>query len=131
MEPEYLFVYGTLLKDSNHEMAKFLEAHSECVGNGYFYGKLYRVSWYPGAVLSDDPSQKVFGKVFKIKDADSVFKVLDDYEGVGESQPKPNLYKKELVTAFLEEGTTIKTWVYLYNLSNSGLVQITSGKFLG
>lgn len=131
MKSEYLFVYGTLLKDSSHEMAKFLEVHSECVGSGYFYGKLYRISWYPGAVLSEDSSQKVFGEVFQIKDADTVFKVLDEYEGVGENQPKPNLYKKELVTAFLDDGSTIKTWVYLYNLSTSGLVQITSGKFLG
>ena len=129
MELDCLFVYGTLLKDSNHEMARFLEAHSECLGDGYFCGKLYMVSWYPGAVLSKNTSEKVHGKIFKLHDANAVFEVLDNYEGAGDNQPKPNLYKKALVTSYLEGGIAMKTWIYLYNLSTSNLEQITSGKF--
>ncbi|XCF04939.1 gamma-glutamylcyclotransferase family protein [Tamlana crocina] len=129
MTSTYLFVYGTLLKDTGNDMASFLHAHSECLGNGYFHGKLYRISWYPGAVLSENTSENVHGKIFKIHDA-AVFKVLDDYEGTGINYPEPHLFKKEQVTAFLEDGATIETVVYLYNLPLDGLQQIKSGDFL-
>lgn len=110
-------------------MASFLQAHSECLGNGYFHGKLYRVSWYPGAVLSEDASEKVHGKIFKIQDSDTVFKVLDDYEGTGPNYLEPHLFKKEQVTVFLEDGTVIEAIVYLYNLDTGELKRIPSGRF--
>ncbi len=129
MSSTYLFVYGTLLKDTGNDMAHFLHAHSQCLGDGYFHGKLYKVSWYPGAVLSENTSEKVHGKIFKIQDVDTVFKVLDDYEGTGTNYPEPHLFKKEEVTAYLEDGTAIATIVYLYNLEVNGLERIASGKF--
>ncbi|UKM64390.1 gamma-glutamylcyclotransferase [Flavobacteriaceae bacterium GSB9] len=129
MAIDYLFVYGTLLKDSKHDMAQFLEAHSECLGDAYFNGKLYMVSWFPGAVLSDNPSEKVYGRVFKLNKDPSIFEALNDYEGVGEHYPEPNLYRKERVTAYLSDGSELAAWVYIYNLSVSNLKQIASGKF--
>lgn len=126
----YLFVYGTLLKDIDNEMSNFLASHSVLMGKGYFYGKLYQVSWYPGAVLSNNASEKVFGMLFKIKNTRTVFKVLDDYEGIGDQYQEPHLYEKKLITAFFEDGTPIETWVYLYNQPIAGLKQIASGDYL-
>jgi gamma-glutamylcyclotransferase (GGCT)/AIG2-like uncharacterized protein YtfP len=126
----YLFVYGTLLKDVDNEMSSFLHSHAVLKGKGYFYGKLYRVSWYPGAVISDNTSEKVFGMVYKIENPKYVFRVLDDYEGIGALYPKPHLYKRKLIDTFLNNGTKIKTWVYLYNQSITDLHQIVSGDFL-
>ncbi|SFZ94388.1 Uncharacterized conserved protein YtfP, gamma-glutamylcyclotransferase (GGCT)/AIG2-like family [Flaviramulus basaltis] len=127
---EYLFVYGTLLKDLENEMSKFLASHSKFISKGYFYGKLYKVTWFPGAILSTNTLDKVYGMVFKIENPEAVFNVLDDYEGIGEKYPEPQLFKKLVTTAFLEDGSTLKTWVYLYNLPVKGLKQITSGNYL-
>lgn len=130
MNSTYLFVYGTLLKDSNHVMSKFLVSHSVFVSKGYFNGKLYLIDWFPGAILSDDKSNRVFGSVFKIINSTMVFNVLDDYEGRGENDPKPHLFIREVITIFLENNTKIKAWVYLYNHSMVNLKRIISGNFI-
>jgi len=130
MNSTYLFVYGTLLKDSNHEMSKFLASHSVFVSKGYFNGKLFLVEWFPGAILSDHNLDRVYGSVFKINNPTEVFNVLDDYEGLGESNSKPHLFKRETITIFLENHTKIKAWVYLYNHSIGKLKRIISGNFI-
>ncbi len=138
MRPSYLFVYGTLLNENDNAMSKFLAAHSVFVSKGYFYGKLYLVDWFPGAILSDNTEtssaqvseERVFGSVFKISDPALVFKVLDDYEGLGEHDPKPHLFKRETITVFLENNTKIKAWVYVYNHSTANLKRIISGNFI-
>jgi len=127
---EYLFVYGTLLKDFDGYMSKFLKRNSEFVRTGYFNGRLYQISWYPGAVLSDLPSEKVFGHLFKIHNEQKTFQILDNYEGIGESAEHPNEYKRELIQAYLGSKVTINTWVYVYNLPTTHLKLITSGNYL-
>lgn len=130
MASDYLFVYGTLLKDFDSYMAKFLDRNSEFVGKGHFHGRLYEVSWYPGAVLSNNPSEKVFGHVFKILNSEKTFKILDDYEGIGETSTYPNEYKRELITTYLDGGNTLRAWVYVYNHLTEHLKHIISGDYL-
>lgn len=130
MDSEYLLVYGTLLKGFNSDMAHFLAKHSEFVGTGHFYGRLYEVDWYPGAIRSMDPSEKVYGHIFKIFDTDMTFEVLDAYEGIGETLEHPNEYTRTLIKACLETGECLKTWVYLYNQPFEHLTRIHSGDFL-
>lgn len=127
---EYLFVYGTLLKDFDSYMSKFLNRNSEFIGTGYFNGRLYQISWYPGAVLSDLPSEKVLGHLFKIYKKEKTFQILDDYEGIGESAEHPNEYKRVLIDAYLDSNVIINTWVYVYNLPTTHLKLITSGNYL-
>ncbi|MFG6687346.1 gamma-glutamylcyclotransferase [Mariniflexile sp. HNIBRBA6329] len=129
MEPEYLFVYGTLLKDFESDMSKFLERNSEFVGAGYFIGKLFEISWYPGAVLSNDPDDKVYGHIFKIQNPQKTFQVLDDYEGIGDTGEYANEYTRTLIDAYSNENKSIKIWVYIYNNSTENLKQITSGNY--
>ncbi|WP_445736754.1 gamma-glutamylcyclotransferase family protein [Mariniflexile sp.] len=126
----YLFVYGTLLKDFDSYMAKFLETKSEFIGTGYFNGKLYEILWYPGAVLSDNPNDKVFGHIFKILDTEKTFKALDDYEGIGDTGEHANEYKRVLIDAYISENELVKTWVYIYNLPTEQLKLIPSGKYV-
>jgi gamma-glutamylcyclotransferase (GGCT)/AIG2-like uncharacterized protein YtfP len=94
MNSDYLFVYGTLLKDFDSHMSKFLERNSDFIGAGYFYGKLFEVSWYPAAILSNISSEKVFGHIFKIHENEKIFKILDDYEGIGDTSECPNEYRR-------------------------------------
>jgi gamma-glutamylcyclotransferase (GGCT)/AIG2-like uncharacterized protein YtfP len=111
-------------------MSKFLEKNAEFIGEGYFYGKLYKISWYPGAILSQDANNKVYGHIYKVKDEEKTFKILDDYEGITETAEFPNEYKRVLTDAFFKTDEILKTWVYIYNLETTGLTQITSGNFL-
>lgn len=126
----YLFVYGTLLEDSKNEMSEFLSKHSEFVGRGFFCGKLYDVEEFPGAVLSDTLQDKVYGKIYEISEAEKVFSILDDYEGIESLETEKGLFKRVVVEAFLEAGHTVKTWVYLYNKSVLNLRLISSGNYL-
>jgi gamma-glutamylcyclotransferase (GGCT)/AIG2-like uncharacterized protein YtfP len=130
MQSEYLFVYGTLLKDFDSYMSKFLDRNSEFIGRGYFNGKLFEISWYPGAVLSEDVSEKVYGHVIRILDKSKTFKILDDYEGIGDSIEHPNEYKRVLIEAYLDSKETINSWVYIYNLPTTSLKLIASGNYL-
>ena len=122
---KYLFVYGTLLDRVDTDMSRFLSEHSEFIGKGHFRGKLYLASWYPGAILSEDKGDKVFGRIYKLKDEERVFKVLDAYEGV-----EDGLYSREIIDVYVQDHPIYKSWVYLYNLPITDLKRIASGDFL-
>lgn len=111
-------------------MSRFLLDNSVQLGKGFFCGKLYQISWFPGAVLSVANTDKVHGTIFKMKNVDSVFKVLDEYEGYNANAVKTSLFKRVRITAYLKYTTKIEAWVYLYNGDISNYTQITSGDFL-
>jgi len=127
---DYLFVYGTLLQNLDNELSKFLHDNSTIVGKAYFIGKLYKISWFPGAVLSENNSEKVYGTFVKIKDIISVFNILDPYEGFNKRNPKSSLFIRQLVTIFDENQQSYKAWVYLYNQKVNEQSRITSGDYL-
>ena len=127
---KYLFVYGTLQQASDNDMSRFLSKNSELVGKGHILGILYRISWFPGVVLSDSSSNKVFGTVFKLQNIDNVFSVLDDYEGFDEDNLKESLFTRVQTSVFLENGDSLISWVYLYNQNIENSQQIISGDFL-
>lgn len=125
----YLFVYGTLMQQSDHEMSVFLKSHSKYLGNASFQGKLYDVTEFPGAILSKNSNDKVYGQIFELDAPETVFEVLDPYEGIDKRLNPPYLYTRTLVTANIENNKTIATWIYLYNLSVSHLKRIPSGRY--
>lgn len=127
---DYLFVYGTLMKQANNGMSRFLHSNSEFIGNAHIQGKMFDLEGYPGAIKSDIPSERVYGNVFKIKDATRVFKVLDDYEGIGSGDANQYEYAREPIAAFLEDGIEITTWFYAYNFPTDSLQLIPSGRYL-
>lgn len=129
---EYLFVYGTLRRGAKHPMAGVLGAASIHVGRAMFQGRLYRVSWYPAAVASDMPEDRVTGDVFRIHPgrAEPMFRALDDYEGTTPEADGPAYYRRERVKIALEAGGEIEAWIYLYNRPTERLRRIESGDFL-
>ena len=125
---DLIFVYGTLLDDKN-EFAVYLNRHCSFYADGKFKGLLYDIGEYPGAILKADGNNFVFGSVFKMNDSETVLKILDDYEGFGKDQPRPNEFIRELVAIKTDE-KEMDCWVYLYNLPVEGLQPITSGDYL-
>ncbi|ALJ04431.1 hypothetical protein APS56_04440 [Pseudalgibacter alginicilyticus] len=123
----YLFVYGTLLQSLKNPISKFLNEHSEIIGQGYIQGKLYDVGEYPAAILSDFKTDKIYGTALKIINPENVFSVLDTYEGTNETPP---LYIKKKIMVYLENKYNIQAWVYIFNYPVQHLKRIHSGDYL-
>ena len=110
-------------------MSRFLQANARFIGNAYIHGKLYEVNEYPGAVTSNNLLERVYGNIFEIKNSEAVFKLLDAYEGIGESDSHNYEYVRIQITAYLEDHTEITTWFYAYNFPTDTLQLIPSGRY--
>ncbi|MGZ8224554.1 MAG: gamma-glutamylcyclotransferase family protein [Methylobacter sp.] len=130
MNYEYIFVYGTLKRDTNSGMHHLLAKYAEFVDEATYCGKLYKVDDYPGAVPSNDPNAMVHGEVYLLHHADSVLPYLDQYEEYGPEFSQPNEYIRKKQEVFLRSGRGITVWVYIYNRSTEGLELIESADFL-
>ncbi|WP_333873237.1 gamma-glutamylcyclotransferase family protein [Methylobacter sp.] len=118
---EYIFVYGTLRRDTNSEMHHLLAKHAEFVNDASYCGKLYQIDCYPGAVPSDDPKDAVRGEVYLLHQADVVLPLLDQYEECGLAFPEPNEYSRQKQSVSLKDGRLVTAWVYVYNYPTEGL----------
>lgn len=130
--PEFLFVYGTLRRGAGHPMAGVLAGGSKAAGPATFQGRLYRVSWYPGAVPSARPEDRIRGEVFALsaESAAGLLDQLDEYEEARPGTGAAALYRRERHTVRLADGRELRAWIYLYNGPTAGLERIASGDFL-
>ena len=64
MISDRLFVYGTLMRGFDHPMAQLLSRSADYLGEARCQGRLYLIKHYPGLLLSDDPSEIVFGELY-------------------------------------------------------------------
>lgn len=127
--PEFLFVYGTLLKQSNLLIANFLEQNSTAVSEGSFPGVLYDIGDYPGAVYMPDSKMNVYGKILQISNSIETFNKLDAYEETGLEFEQPNEYLRKKILVKTIDGETIECWTYLYNHSIENKELIISGRY--
>jgi gamma-glutamylcyclotransferase (GGCT)/AIG2-like uncharacterized protein YtfP len=129
MSHGYLFVYGTLRRDSNSEMYHLLAHYGHFVDYATYQGKLYKVDYYPGLVPSDNPHDVVHGEVYKFSCPDIVLSRLDDYEECGPKFSKPTEYVRRKENVKTKSGEVITAWVYIYDRPTEGLQLIQSGDF--
>lgn len=111
-------------------MYRLLARHAEFVAEGTCQGRLYNIGDYPGAVPSEDPSERVKGEVWFLREPDSVLPELDQYEGCGPGFLEPTEYVRRRQEIVLADGTTCIACVYLYNRPTGPLLRISSGDFL-
>jgi gamma-glutamylcyclotransferase (GGCT)/AIG2-like uncharacterized protein YtfP len=121
---ERLFACGTLRRGEANEMARYFHQHASWLGEGRFQGRLYTLGWCPGAVLSDDPGDRVLGDAFALHPAHAaeVLARLDEYEG--------DEYERREVEVTLGSGRTVRCWAYLYVGGLEGGALIASGDWL-
>jgi gamma-glutamylcyclotransferase (GGCT)/AIG2-like uncharacterized protein YtfP len=100
------------------------------VAKGYVLGMLYNVSWFPGVVLNNFTTNKVYGTLFKIEAVDTVFDVLDAYEGVDKTNAYKSLFVRQLVKVHADDHQCYTAWIYIYNKAVDDLELIPSGDFL-
>jgi gamma-glutamylcyclotransferase (GGCT)/AIG2-like uncharacterized protein YtfP len=108
---EYLFVYGTLLREIGHEVIQTIAANLKFGDCGHLSGELYDLGAYPALVEASSDADTVKGEVYIVTDAHRVFDMLDEYEGVNDEPP---LYSRELKTVVLDNGGEVESWVYIY-----------------
>ena len=125
-----LFVYGTLRRDTKSEAARLFSEYADFVAEGTYQGRLFQVDYYPGAVPSDDPSEKVKGEVYALRAPGIALPRLDRYEACGPGFSEPTEYIRRQQEVILSDGTTCRAWVYVYNRPTGNLVYISSGDFL-
>ncbi|EIJ43952.1 hypothetical protein BegalDRAFT_3127 [Beggiatoa alba B18LD] len=131
MKPqEYLFVYGTLLKNMQHAMHQPITRYAEFIDTAHFQGKLYEVNGYPCAIYSPLTSEHVFGELYCLHQAEELFLLLDDYEGCSQRFPTPTEYIRQKMPVFSTTGQGVLAWIYLYNWKIHGLQRIYSGNYL-
>jgi gamma-glutamylcyclotransferase (GGCT)/AIG2-like uncharacterized protein YtfP len=130
MISDRLFVYGTLMRGFDHPMAKLLSKSADFIGEAKCQGRLYRVKHYPGLVLSDDPTEVVFGEVYRLRARDALLREFDMYEACGEGFAEPTEYVRQMLAVALDDGTASEAWTYLYNWPVARLPRIASGRFL-
>jgi gamma-glutamylcyclotransferase (GGCT)/AIG2-like uncharacterized protein YtfP len=135
MEDQYdrtplIFVYGTLRQALQHPMHSLLAKHGVFVSNGWMRGKLYDCHHYPGAVLSENAQDRVYGEVYFLSDSRRLLNRLDDYEECGLQSPYPHEYHREVVAVSLNGQNTVQAWSYVYSLPVSGLQPIENGDYV-
>jgi gamma-glutamylcyclotransferase (GGCT)/AIG2-like uncharacterized protein YtfP len=132
MNPDYLFVYGTLRRGSDNDLCHLLGEHADFVSYANYQGQLYEVDYYPGAVPSDNPLDQVRGELYRLKTlelADFVLSVLDEYEECGTAFQAPTEFVRRVQPVWLESGERVIAWVYLYNRVTDKLKRLCSGDF--
>ena len=130
MTSDLLFVYGTLMRGFDHPMARLLAANADFIGEARCRGRLYLIQHYPGLVLSDDPTEAVFGELYRLHEVAAMLQEFDMYEACGDGFPPPTEYLRQMLSVTLADGSTREAWTYVYNWPVTGLSHIASGKFL-
>ncbi len=130
MISDRLFVYGTLMRGFAHPMAALLSRAADFIGEARCRGRLYRIKYYPGLVLSDDAADVVFGEVYRLRQPKELLREFDMYEACGEGFAEPTEYIRQILPVTLDDGAVAEAWTYIYNWPVAGLPRIASGRFV-
>lgn len=129
---DYLFVYGTLRRSlsPSKDLRQLLHHEAEYLGSATVGGRLYNIGNYPGLILSENPEDIVTGELYKIKNKRLVLSSLDRYEGCVEPYPKPWEYERIRAEVTTEKGSTLLSWLYIYQWNVTDSIRIQSGDYL-
>ena len=126
-DSHFLFVYGTLMRNAHHPQAQHFHQAARFLGPARWQGRLYLVSYYPGAVPSELTEVIVHGELWTLTNPQTLA-LLDQYEECTSLDPLPHEYTRSIETVWLGD-QALKAWVYIYKRDTNGLKQITSGHF--
>ena len=129
MTSDLLFVYGTLMRGFDNPMAQLLSRSADFIGEARCRGRLYRVTHYPGLVLSDDSDDVVSGELFRLRRPAELLREFDMYEACGEGFAEPTEYLRQMLSVTGGDGAVSEAWTYVYNWPVDRLPRIASGRF--
>ncbi len=126
-----LFVYGSLRRDTDHPMARYLQTHSQLIGNAIFQGKLFDTGSFPAAIKSTNPNDQVLGELYAMKNVDRLLEKLDNYEGFEPEKPEQSLFLRKKVEVQPSSGDKlVPAWTYLFNRPVTDFQAIPSGDYI-
>ena len=129
MISDLLFVYGTLMRGFDNPMAQLLTRSAEYLGPATCRGRLYRVKYYPGLVLSDAADDVVHGELYRLRHVEEMLREFDMYEACGEGFAEPTQYVRKMLPLTRDDGSAAEAWTYIYNWPVTQLARIESGRF--
>lgn len=127
--PDRVFVYGTLREGFSNRGRSILTTHGTLLGTATVEGRLYDVGSFPALVTDGPRDQAVTGEVYELVDEPTrALERLDRYEGARGADPGP--YRREQVTAQLDDGTELRVWTYVWTRPPTLLDPIPGGDYL-
>lgn len=124
----YVFVYGTLRRTCSTGAHKTYLQGATFIGDARIQAKLFRVSYYPAIILSNE-DEWVNGEVYRLVD-EAQLHALDDYEECSLPANNEQEYRREQIRVKLTNGEQLNAWAYIYNRSTENLTLIAQGNFL-
>jgi gamma-glutamylcyclotransferase (GGCT)/AIG2-like uncharacterized protein YtfP len=125
-----LFVYGSLMSGAGHPMGERLRRQARLLGKATLQGRLYKISWYPGAVDGAEAAQLVHGELYALAEPSRALAWLDRYEGIAPGQTRSAEYERVERPVRLAGGEEISAWVYLYRGDVAGLSAVPDGRWV-
>ncbi len=111
----YLFVYGTLNPKSAPKEIAAVVKQLTYIGDGFVRGRLYDLGDFPGIKLRSNSKTKVRGQIYKLPADHNAISSIDAYEEYYPKRLDKSLYLRKLTDVELENGKTVRSWVYEYN----------------
>ena len=131
VEPEYLFVYGTLLPGQAPASIADVANQLKIIGPATTPGRLYHLGPYPGCVLDPHCQSHIQGQLLELPhSADSILAKLDWYEAYVASDPQGSLFTRTTCLVTLRDGRQQIAWVYVYNRDVTHARPIESGRWI-
>lgn len=131
---DLLFVYGSLLSTIGHAKGAELRRCGHLVGPASLQARLYKVSWYPGAVSSADVEDRVRGELYRLADPVAALAWLDAYEGISPGSTRAGSddeYARIALPVTGPDGQPVQAWVYVYRRATIDLPRIATGVWTG
>ena len=122
-DSDFLFVYGTLQPSLAPPSVSEFVRQFVFVAPGRTPGLLYDLGDYPGAIFDGDSTFEVHGVVYTLPNDDSIWRVLDDYEGT------PSLYGRVRRPVKLDDGKELDCWAYAYRRPVDASQLIPGGRY--
>jgi gamma-glutamylcyclotransferase (GGCT)/AIG2-like uncharacterized protein YtfP len=125
---DLVFFYGTLMSGFERPGRARIDAQLEALGRGSIQAALFDLGIYPAAIPATD--SRVWGEVYRMRDATSVLAALDEIEGFRVAEPDTSLYRRAETTVIFEDGRSASAWTYFYNAPLGRAQRIESGDYL-
>jgi gamma-glutamylcyclotransferase (GGCT)/AIG2-like uncharacterized protein YtfP len=130
VEPQYLFVYGTLLPGQAPASIAPVANQLKIIGPAATPGRLYHLGPYPGCVLDPHCQSQIQGQLLELPHpAEPVLAKLDWYEAYVASDPRGSLFTRTTCPVTLQDGRQQTAWIYVYNRDVTDARRIASGKY--
>lgn len=129
-QPDYLFVYGTLMSGIQNPINFQMAEYGQFIGLGIMSAQLYLVDYYPGAIMDTHGLGTVQGEIYRLLYPKKTLKILDEYEEYSYRQRSVSEFvRKKVEVKQLSNNEKIMAWTYIFNKSTTTLTPLQSGRF--